>query len=562
MPYYSHRDTAEVAEFFESFRQESINAQGVFDSAAADDFLTNAINQSTGVKVPATLQAVLDDTDAKGAGLLVRTLLDGVANYEHAHGFACPADLVQQALHMAYATTREARRKMGLALDDATSLSSDPLSLQSNRTIVAVLAAMSEAIPFAHYLPADIQSNEASLAILSHQAGHNFGRYAQGDLLDGASSGDTYISASREHQCTIVLDAGEPTGAITGLITAKQLDDDHCDPNAAAVKLLRGSAIVYVDGLIAAREVSATGTGASAVSGSVTIAGTQHQLSGSIHPDTGVIALTAAPAIPASAKVVVEAFVDYERAADLTPEIITAVETFSLFAKPWRVTTTQTIDSRTQMANELGLDPYSEGVLAIQTQFANERHFEVLRKARRLAMRNTETFDFNYIARSDFRSRADIWRDFPAIIGVVSQRMALTTMNHGVTHLYVGETLAAQLQGLPSDIWMPSGVMERPGIFRLGRLFGRYEVYYTPKVVQEGPNTAEILCVGRATDVTRNPFVLGDAVPPTVIPLAVNADLKSGAGFYARNFTAVNPHQPSATGCAMINVVNLFTNGG
>ncbi|MOA09144.1 hypothetical protein D3C78_1289540 [compost metagenome] len=66
------------------------------------------------------------------------------------------------------------------------------------------------------------------------------------------------------------------------------------------------------------------------------------------------------------------------------------------------------------------------------------------------------------------------------------------------------------------------------------------------------------MCVGRATDVTRNPFVLGDAVAPTVIPLAVNADLKTGAGFYARNFTAVNPHQASAMGCALINVTNLF----
>jgi hypothetical protein len=561
MPKYNHRDTAEVAEFFESFRQESVNAQGVFDSAAADSFFSNALNQATGVKVPAKLQAVLDETDAKGAGLLARALLDGADSYERDHGAPCPADLVQQAIHMAYANTREARRRMGMSLDDATSESSDPLSLQANRTIVAILTAMSEAIPFAHYLPADINSNEARLAIMTHQAGSDFGRYAQGDLLDGASAGDTYISSSREHECAIVVDgSGDPTGQITGLITARQLDDEKCDPSAPPVKLLRGRAIVYIDGQIAAREVSASGSGASAVSGSMAVGGIHHQIAGSIHPDTGAIDLTATPPLPPSAKVVVEAFVDYEHAADLTPKIITAVELFSLHAKPWRVITTQTIDARTQMANELGLDPYSEGVMAIQSQFANERHYEVLRKARRLAQRNTETFDFNWMPRSDTRSRAHVWMDFPAVIGVVSQRMALTTMNHGVTHLYVGEIIASQLQGLPSDIWQPSGVMERPGIFRLGRLFGRYEVYYTPKVVREGTNSAEILCIGRATDVTRNPFVLGDAVPPTVIPLSTNADLKSGAGFYARNFTCVNPHAPSATGCAMINVTNLFTN--
>ena len=559
MPKYSHRDTAEVAEFFDAFRQESINAQGVFDSAAADSFLTNALNKS-GTKVPVKLQAVLDESDAKGAGLLSRALLDGAASYEQAHGTPCPADLVQQAIHMAYANTREARRRMGMTLDDATSISSDALALQPNRTVVAVLSALSEAIPFAHYLPADINSNEARLAILTHQAGSDFGRYAQGDLLDGASSGATYISSTREHECTIVVDTGVPTGAITGLITSRQLDDDHCDPAAAVAKLLRGRAIVYVDGQIAAREVSATGTGASAVSGSFTVAGRSFQMSGTIHPDTGVVALTVDPPLPVTAKVVVEAFVDYERNTELTPQIITAVELFQLHAKPWRVTTHQSIDARTQMANELGLDPYSEGVMAIQTQFANERHYEVLRKARRLAQRNQETFDFSWVSRSDFRSRSDIWMDFMPALGVVSQRMALATMNHGVTHLYVGEVIASMLQGLPSDIWQPSGVMERPGIYRLGRLFGRFEVYYTPKVVVETANTAEILCIGRATDVTRNPFVLGDAVPPTVIPLATNADLKSGAGFYARNFTAVNPHTPSAAGCAMITITNLFTN--
>ncbi|WP_445157650.1 hypothetical protein [Halomonas sp. E14] len=559
MPHHYHsRETAEVAEFIDSFRQESVKS-GVFDSAAADDFLTTAINQSAGVKVPQKLQAALDEADDKSASMLSRAIFDGAAVYEQAHGAPCPADVMQQAIHLAYATTNEARRKMGMTLDSATSEGHDALSLQPNRAVVAILAALTEAIPFAHYLPADINSNEAKLAIMTHQAGRDYGRYSAGGIMDGANSGDTYISSSREHKCEVETDAeGDPTGNITGKLTAIQDTDETCDPDAATVKLLRGRAIVYVDGMIVAKEVSSTGTGTSAVSGQVDIEGTTHQIGGTINPDNGAIALTAQPPLPASTHVLVESFIDYERAPELTPEIITAVDTFQLFAKPWRVTTHQTIDSRTQMANELGLDPYSEGVLGIQSQFANERHYEVLRKARRLAGRNQETFDFAWASQGDYKSRADVWRDFNAVVGAVSQRMALSTMNHGVTHLYVGENVAAQMQGLPADIWEPSGVVERPGIFRLGRLFGRYDVYYSPKVVLETANSAEVLCVGRATDVTRNPFVLGDAVPPTVIPLATNADLKSGAGFYARNFTSVNPHQPSSTGCALINVTNLF----
>lgn len=554
---YNSRETAEVAEFFDSLRDASTSG-GVFDSAAADDFLVNATNQATGVKVPEKLQATLDEADDNTASMVTRAILDGAASYRASHGGDCPADVLQQAVHLAYATTNDARRASGMSFDSATSEGHDAMSLQPNRAVVAILATLTEAIPFAHYLPADIKSNEAKLAIMTHQAGKDYGSYAAGDIMDGGASGDAYITSGREHRCEVVMDAGSPTGAITGKITAVQATPDTCDPAGESVKLLRGRALVYVDGMVAAKEVSSSGTGASAVSGQIRIADTTHQISGTINPDTGEIALSASPAVPESTQVLVEAFIDYERAPGLTPEIITAVDTFELHAKPWRVTTHQTIDSRTQMANELGLDPYSEGVLGIQSQFANERHYEVLRKARRLAGRNQETFDFAWATQGDYKSRSDVWRDFSAVVGAVSQRMALTTMNHGVTHLYVGEKVAAQMQGLPTDIWQPSGVVERPGIFRLGRLFNRYDVYYSPKVVVEDGNSAEILCVGRATDVTRNPFVLGDAVPPTVIPLSTQSDLKSGAGFYARNFTSVNPHQPSSTGCALVNVTNLF----
>ncbi len=551
---YHKRETAEVAQFVETLKNEAAKG-GVFDSAAADDFVSTAINQSGSVKVPEKLKIVLDEADDKTAAMVTRAIFDGANTYERMHGAPAPADLLEQAIHLAYGTSNEARRAM---LDSASSNASDPLSLQPNRAVVAILTTLSEAIPFAHYLPADIQSNEAKLAIMTHQAGKDYGRYTQGALMDGAFSGDTYISSSREHKCEIVLDAGNPTGAITGKLTSIQTDGDTCNPAAPEVKLLRGRSLVYVNGLIAAREVSGTGTGPSVVSGQTSIAGTVHQISGTVHPDTGVIALVSTPPMAATNSVVVEGFIDYERAPELTPSIVTAVDTFQLFAKPWRVTTHQTIDSRTQMANELGLDPYSEGVIGIQAQFANERHYEVLRKAKRLAKQNTDTFNFNWSNAGDFKVRADVWRDFGSVLGAASQRMAIATLNHGITHLYVGEKIAAQLSSLQKDIWEPSGIVERPGIFRLGRLFGRYDVYYTPKEVTESADAAEILCVGRATDVTRNPFVLGDAMAPTVIPLAVNADMKTGAAFYARNFTAVNPHQPSAMGCALITVTDLF----
>jgi len=545
---YHKQSTIQADNFLSGLKDNAQTTTGTFDSAAAESFVNEALSQNT-IEVPATLQGVLDSVSDKESGYVLRAILDGAAAYEAAHGQSMPADVLEQALHSAYSTTPEGQKA---ALDSTGNSLQSAQSYQSNRAIVAILTTTTEAIPFVHYLPADIKSNQAKLAILEHVTGSESGLYKESSLLDGAHSGDRYISSARDH----VLTHGEG-GALTGKITANQATADTCDPQGKAVKLVRGATIICVNGLKAAQEVGSKSVN-SPIAGAVTIGNTSYAISGSVNTDNGEITLAVNPALPTSVEVLAEGFIDYERQEDLTPSIITTVETFDLFANSWRALTRQSIDSRTQMANELGLDSYSEGVIAIQAQFANERHYDVIRKARRVAVCNRETFDFNWVGAGDYKVRADIWRDFSSALGAVSQKMALLTMNHGVTHLYVGEKIAAQMQGLPADIWQPSGISARPGIYRAGRLFGKYDVYYTPRGVHEDAEGAEILCIGQASDVTRNAFILGDAVAPTVIPLATNSDLKTGAGYYARNFTAVNPHKHSAQGAALITVTNLF----
>lgn len=544
---YNKQSTIEVDNFVSAL-QTNAQPKGTFDSAAAKDFINSALSQNE-VAVPATLQGVLDSVSDKEADLVVRAVLDGANAYQAAHGQAMPADVMEQALHSAFSTTPEGQKA---ALDSVGSSLQSAQSYQANRAIVAILTTTTEAIPFVHYLPADIKSNQAKLAILEHTTGSKAGSYAEGGLLDGAHSGERFISSARDH----VLTHGD-AGALTGKITAIQKTADTCDAEGTTVKLVRGATIIYVNGLKVAQEVNSKSVN-SPIAGSVVIDGDTYAISGTVNTDNGEVSLVSTPALPTTVEVLAEGFIDYERQEDLTPTIITGVETFDLFANSWRAITRQSIDSRTQMANELGLDSYSEGVIAIQAQFANERHYDVLRKARRVAVCNRETFNFNWTNAGEFKVRSDIWRDFSGVLGAVSQKMALLTMNHGVTHLYVGEKVASQMQGLPNDIWQSSGITARAGIYRVGRLFGKYDVYYTPRGVHEEAESAEILCVGQATDVTRNAFILGDAVAPTVIPLATNSDLKTGAGYYARNFTAVNPHKHSAQGAALITVTNLF----
>lgn len=542
---YFNAKTAEVSQFVEGFREQAA-PNGTFDSAAASEFRADSA-----AVVPEKLQAVYDEAGDASAKI-EKAIFDGIGMYESAHGTSVPADVVEQAIHAAYTNTSDVRRK--ISLDSATSLHHDQLSLQPNRAVVSILSIFAEAIPFAHYLPADIGSNEAKLAIMSHKAGNTFGAYGQNDLMDGVHSGDSYVSSARTH--TMVADG---TGdALTGKITAVQSDEDHCDPGAGDLKLLRGRTIVYVNGRVAAREVANTsGAGNSPISGSITIAGTNFSISGTINTDTGVVSLSSTPALPANAQVAVTGFIDFEAAPSLTPTVISAVQTFPLYANPWRVKARHSIDSRHQMANELGLDPYGESIIAIQGQFSNERHYDALRKGRRIAAANATTFDLNYAARMGDLVRSEMWQDFAYPLATVSKQMAINTMSYGVTHLYVTKRVAAQLMGLPSTIFQPSGIAPRAGIYRVGRLFGQYDVYFTPKGLQETATTAQVLCVGRANDVARNPIVLGDAVPPTVLPLAIGDDMSNGAAFYARNFTEVNPHDASSMGFAMVEVTGM-----
>lgn len=547
---YLKRGTAEVDAFMKGLMENS-KAEGSvsLDSAAACDFISNATNQAGSVKVPENLQVVLDEAGERSSSV-VKALLDGVESYKAAHGMDAPADVVELAIHNAYATTDVARHKY--SLDSADSNHSDPRSLQPNRAVVAILTTIAEAIPFAHYLPADIGSNEAKLAIMTHRTGSTHGAYVQNGLLDGIYAGDPYLTTSRVHT---VNPTGE--GKIEGKLSLGQTDRDHCDQSAEGAKLLRGRAIVYVNGLIAAREVPSGGTGNAPVSGTISVAGTDYAISGTINTDSGEFSLSTTPAMPQTANVVVESFLDLERVPSLTPSVIANVETFPLFANPWRAKTYQTIDTRTQMSNELGLDPYSESVIAIQNQFALERHYDVLAKGKRIAMNNLETFDYAAARVHMDSTRADVWRDLSYTLGLVDQRMAEETFDHGITHLYVGKRVAAQLRGLPQSMFQSSGITARPSIYRVGRLFGQFEVYYSPKLIAETEDAAQILCVGRGSSVARNPVVLGDAVAPSVMPLALNDDLRQGAGYYARNFTCVNPHEPSARGFAMITVTNM-----
>ncbi len=547
---YVAQGAEQVETFFDNLQAEVKEKGGVaFDSAVSASVLRS------GAEMPERLSNVLAVLkDEKDQIRVMDAVSFGMASYQREHGVLPTADVLMAALDQGFNAAHEYDGKTGKWTLDGVSTTHhhDQISMQPNRIVVAITSAIAEAVPFATYLPTDIGSNEARLGIISHIAGSAFGGYAEAEGMDGVNVGKPYLSAERRISLALDAERDAATGTFTTTVGG-----------ATGVKVLRGRTLVFVNGYQAAAEAHSSNSGAasSPIAGSITIASTVHNISGTVNVDTGAVALAINPALPVGTVVEAEGFIDYEKQPELTPELVTQVDTFQLFATPWRATARQTIDSRTQANNELGLDLQSETLISIRNQFAMERHYSGLNKLARLASNSQFTFSFDWAGQKSDKTHAQIWQDFTAVLGVADQEMAENTMDTGITHLYVQKNVAAQMLALPRDLFEPSGLVARPGIYRLGRLFGRFEVYYLPsgKVngMSDSASASTILAIGRSNQVARCPIVMGDAVAPTYLPLAMGQDMRYGNAFYARNFTSVNPHQPSARSAALINVTGM-----
>lgn len=553
---YTREGAAQVEQYFDGLHAETSvaakNSGSVFDSAREISNSALASSKGSGQSLPAEVQAVIARMPEDQQGRVLDSVLYGMEVYRREHNVLPTADVIQAALQQGLAASFPVNER-GVIMDSVgSSLHHDQISSQPNRVVVAITSAIAEAFPAATYLPTDIGSNEARLGIVSHLSGSLWGGYTVSELMDGINVGKAFLSAER--RITLAID-GPRTGVTGQFFTTVG--------GATPLNVLRGRTMVFINGFFAAAEVpnSSGAAATSPISGTVNLAGTDYTIGGTVNISTGALVLTSSPALPAGAVAEAEGFADYETNPTQTPEMISQVTTYQLFATPWRATSRQTIDSRTQYQNEIGVDLQSETLIAVRNQFAMERHYNSLNKLYALGQNNKATFDFDWTNQKAQKTRSQIWLDLQSIIGLVDQQMAEDTMDTGITHIYVMKKVAAQMLSMGSEYFAPSGIVARPGIYRLGRLFNRYEVYYVPDqrvALTETSTASQILCIGRSQQVARCPIVLGDAVSPTVLPLAMGQDMRYGNAFYARNFTSVNPHQPSARAAAVIDVTNLF----
>jgi hypothetical protein len=522
-------------------------------SAPAQDVVKNAV-ANAGTLLPARMARLLDKIDGDaGRALAVTSMLDGISNFERKHGFTPSADMIDAVISQA---ENLADGQNGHVLPNGTTLDSistnnqsATLSHQPNRIAVAITGGLSEAIPFGAYLPSDLSSNESKLAIITSIAGSTFGAYTEGDIIDGTAGGREYTRSERLVPVTLDAERDAGTFAFTAGIAGA----------GATVPLIRNRTAIVVNGFpVAFEQQNNSGTATSLISGQVKIGANNYVITGSVNVTTGAGTLVFAPALPVDTDVEAQGFIDFEGKPELAPYIGTVAQSYSLYCAPTRLIMQATPDSRSSTQSELGADRLTIAVQAARTQLANERYIAALRKVRKLAKNTQREYDFNAAEQLLQKTRAQGWRDFGSFVAAVDQDVANQTMEFGLSFMYVGAHGMSQFLSMDSTDFVASGVEAKPGIWRVGRYKNKYDVIYSPYVVEETDLDIEILCIGRSPQVARNPIVFSDAVSPTLIPLAVNADLKTGAALYSRQLTEVNPHKQSALGCALITIKNVY----
>lgn len=548
---YATQETKKVARFIGAALDAQAGGADVktaFDSVAAE----------SGVEQPKNFSELVGKMPEGAESQVLGAIYDGVEAYTAAHGEGPRADMIEAALQQGLAAFNPVDINGRPLFDSATSNAHDQISLQPNRAVTAIIRTIAEALPFAGYLPVDIGSNQSKLIIAQTLAGSAFGDYAVGGSLEGIQSGGNYALGCRF--ATLSINGGGNPAPLTVQFFTRNLVTGEPDPASTAMAILRGRTQIYVDGIPAATEPNKSVGATSPLNGSVTIAGTTYTLAGTVTPTTGAASVGSTPALPAGTHVYAEAFIDFDTAPALIPLVSVIATTYDIYATENRIYTANAFGAASQMRNEAGIDPETLATVKFQDQHTSERHYKALRQARIQGSRNnTRTFNFSFATRGTQLTRASIMQDLAAELGAASQKMANDTQDHGITHCYTGAYFASILEGCPDNIFKPSGVPKRAGIYKIGTLFNRYEMYYAPKVVIEALDgtASELLCVGVSSQPARNPFLAGDAVPPTLLPLAMNPDLKRQAAFYVRDFMQMNPHEISARGCALITITNL-----
>ena len=554
-------DQAETGEFIRGLQQEK-QKSGVFDSASdtVSQSLTPVFQnllhslpdtvQEPGNRVINTQQLILDST-VKQIGI-----------FQQKFGRDVPDAVLDSAIRSALPLINpNYARALGLdthlksvgVYDEVSNVSGG--ALQVRQALTAILLAFNEQIPFSGVCPVGINNGglEGRIIQVSHRADSNVGGYNYGDSLDGLNSGKPYLQGKRFADAT----QGD-NGQYTALITLHENDTQGCP-------IRSNTATAYINGLPAVI-VQPSGTNSNTFTGSATFsfpgdATSYHVSILCQNTDTGKIDVTVNPPLPAGTRIRVSADVNYEHATmkDKRPKVVTHAEYkhfgVHYFSGYYNVTS----EARAQWQSEVNIDPSTQATIALRTQSYNERHMVAIDCMYEVAQSYQHQFSLDWLNRLSQRNIASIVQDLSYSLSQVDTEMVARTQLSSLGVIYVGMAAVKYFEAMDPSIFTKSGERKRPGIYRIGKWAGLYDVFYTPSPKLNRPvrDSFQMLAIGCSDQVAGNPYLTGQAVAPIITPFSINSAGEQGAYYFGAITDTMNPLANMASAAALITVTDI-----
>lgn len=596
--------------------------------AIYDSLVANAAkdNVSKAAFIPQALLDLEEKVGKAGMSHIFDSIDTGVKAYRNRHGGAMPdAALVASAINAGSLLHTGLDRSQTNGLFDSASDAFGGPEVQQfydsvskggsthtaevpSLAMVTIAMTIANAMPVVSYLPNPKGTNTVPLVYVRQVAANTYGQTEKNEFLDGLKAANQYFDAV--HRFEMVPNADRKTFTIT---TKRCVDPTTLKPvdDAGSLPFVLGGTAITVGGVFVAHDEQSNQSGGSTtgtfniypqdVDGFTTKDGINKVASGRVDLSKDQITVTFEKAIPEGVSVKASVYANFEAKDNngnyilQAPSVDTRNEYGSVSAYAIRAIYTASIDSITQMQNELGVDVRAAFVAVVIGKLMFEQTCRLLKEARDLAEGSFSADGKLVLVRELDLSRGnDLTQAFNKSADIIAEVIpALEDMKRRITErtahspdgydVYVTGSLSTLVRSLADDTnFIPTGLtLGVPNnITRIGSR-GTDNFYYVPssagvlndgelklvigvddtdpanpKQITEDVTFGEMLIIARNSVAAKSVFIGHIAVP--VITEDVRAkSFEQGVTVYTRQAAQLNRNSRFGGQVALLRVIKL-----
>lgn len=617
------QQVAVTSKFMEllGFGQKQANANAVSFGTQYDSLVAQATanNRSKESFVPRALLDLEEKVGKDGLNYILDSIQKGVTSYRNRHGGAMPdAALVASALNAgALVHVGLDRSKTGGLFDSASDAFGgdtvqgfyDSVSKSASThtaevpslAMVTIAMTIANAMPIVAYLPNPKGTNTVPLVYVRQVAANTYGQTTQNDYLDGLKAANQYFDSVHRFEMTPSTD--RKTFTIT---TLRSADPETLAPvaNSGRLPFVLGATAITVGGVFVAHDEQSNQSGGSstgvfnlyqASTDGFELKGELNKVaSGTVNLGTSEITVVFENPVPEGVSVRASVVANFE-AKDANgdyilqaPSVDTRNEYGLVSAYAVRAIYTATIDSITQMQNELGVDVRAAFIAVVIGKLMFEQTCRLLKEARELAQGIGHERELDLSRGSDltvaFNKTSDIAAEIiPAVEDFkrrITERAAHSPSGYDI---YVTGSLSTIVRTLADDTnFIPTGLtLGVPNnITRIGSR-GTDNYYYVPataNVLQEGDlnlvvgvddtdpanpvditeavSYGEMLIVGR-NEVAAKSVCIGHIAVPVITEDVRAKSFEQGVTVYTRQAAQLNRNNRFSGQVGLLRVIKL-----